>query len=79
MMSPWPPDLSPIEQIWTYIKAKIQLSHCVETKPLFQEGETIWNSSPMDMINNYSNSFKPRIGALEDLKGKSLVVYKLMI
>jgi hypothetical protein len=80
--APWPPcspDLSPIEQIWAYIKKQINMKGIQTAADLFKEVERIWLSIPDDMINNYVDSFQSRIWTLEDVNGNSLAGHKDMI
>jgi transposase len=72
----WPacsPDLSPIEQIWGAMKHQINITAATAgPESFFNEILRIWNAIPISTVNNYMNSLKPRIWALEDLQGRSL-------
>jgi hypothetical protein len=74
--APWPacsPDLSPIEQVWGSMKHQINITAAMNSpKSFFEEIERIWLAIPMDTINNYMKTLKPRIWALEDLMGRPL-------
>jgi hypothetical protein len=75
----WPPsspDLSPIEQVWASIKSQINLTTVTDAQSLFNEVNRIWNSIRIDP---YIDSLKPRIWALEDLRGYSLAGHNEMI
>jgi transposase len=66
----WPassPDLSPIEEIWSYIKRKIYVPGLKTPEELFLAVQSIWENIGIDMINRLMESLKPRIFALEDL------------
>jgi hypothetical protein len=80
--APWPPcspDLSPIEQIWAYIKKKVNMKAVKTAEDLFKEVERIWLDMDDEMINNYVDSFQSRIWTLEDVGGHSLAGHKDMI
>jgi hypothetical protein len=78
----WPassPDMSPIEQVWAWIKQNIVLANVTGPDTLFQEVERLWNQIDMKMINNLMKSLRPRIWTLEDLQGKHLAGHEDMI
>jgi hypothetical protein len=78
----WPassPDVSPIENIWAYMKRRIHVQALKTTKDLFLAVQKIWEDIPIDLINHLMESLKPRIFALEGLHGKSLVGFGRMI
>jgi transposase len=78
----WPPsspDLSPIEEIWGYMKSQLNISDVKTKDQLFSAVERLWNEIPMDTINNFMKSLKPRIFVLEDLRGRSLAGHKDMV
>jgi hypothetical protein len=78
----WPassPDLSPIEQVWAYIKNNLNASNIKDAETLFREVENVWNDIPMEMIDHLINSLHPRIWALEDLNGHSLNGHQNMV
>jgi hypothetical protein len=80
--TPWPPcspDLSPIEQIWAYMKRFINLHNVTDAQGLFNEVNRIWNGITMEDVNRYVNTLKPRIWTLEDLHGFSLAGHNDMI
>jgi transposase len=78
----WPassPDISPIEEVWGYIKNNLDTSNIKDAETLFREVEKVWNNISLDMINHLMNSLHPRIWALEDLEGHSLNGHHNMI
>lgn len=71
----WParsPDLSPIEQLWDYIKGKIAGEKFVNADQLFNRLAAEWASIPNEMIHNFYSSFKARCKVCEDLRGENL-------
>jgi hypothetical protein len=73
--SSWPacsPDLSPIEQIWGFIKHQIKLEGAKTSEDLFDRISAIWDSIEISTINNFINSLKPRIWTMEDLDGHAI-------
>ena len=71
----WPansPDLNVIEHLWAIIKAKIDISKINDLDDLFKEAQKVWDSIPIDIINNLIASFNERIKACMFLYGESL-------
>jgi hypothetical protein len=59
----WPPrcpDLSPIEQIWAYLKRKIRGKTFSSDEELFAELQRLWNEIPDSLINKLISSFRAR-------------------
>jgi hypothetical protein len=78
----WPPsspDLSPIEQIWAYIKRRINIQDVTDAQGLFNEVNRVWSDISIEDVNRYANSLKARIWTLEDLQGFSLAGHNDMI
>lgn len=71
----WParsPDLSPIEQIWQYMKKQISCYNFNSKDQLFFFLRRIWNSIPKQKIHNYYSSFLARCKVCHNIKGESL-------
>lgn len=71
----WPaysPDLSPIEQVWGYMKKKISGKKYQNEKELYENLSQIWNDIPNETLNNYTSSFWARCKVCEKYNGDSL-------
>ena len=71
----WPPkspDLSPIEQIWDYLKKKLAGRNFDTEDDLFEAIRTEWDRIPPEIIHNYYSSFKARCQACLSINGQSL-------
>lgn len=72
---PWPPkspDLSPIEQIWAYIKKKLAGKHFRTKEELFNAIENEWKSIPNEKLHNYYSSFMARCFLCRQYNGENL-------
>jgi transposase len=69
---PYSPDLSPIEQVWAYIKRRLKGRRFANADELFaaisQEGQAI----PQDMIDRFCSSFRARCRVCANHRGQSL-------
>ena len=63
------PDLNPIEDIWEYIKSKLNGKIFVSIKQLETELIKIWESISQEQISKTCESIFERIGNWIDLKG----------
>ena len=71
----WPPkspDLSPIEQIWAYIKKKLTGKHFRTKEELFDAIENEWRSIPNEKLHNYYSSFLARCFLCRQYNGENL-------
>lgn len=71
----WPtksPDLSPIEQVWGYIKQRLQGVKFTSVDQLFNAIEAEWNSIPDQILHNFYSSFIARCAICSQNNGESL-------
>ncbi len=71
----WPaksPDLSPIEQVWDYIKKKLSGQNFDTPDALFNAIEKVWNEIPPFLIHHYYSSFYARFKICLKYNGDSL-------
>ena len=54
------PDLSPIEQVWDYMKDKIAGRRFNNADELFNALQAVWFAIPPEIIHNYYSSFLAR-------------------
>ena len=62
-MLEWParsPDLSPIEQIWSYLKHQLRGKTFATQDALFSALETEWNNMPVELVHNFWESYWAR-------------------
>lgn len=72
---PWPafsPDLSPIEQVWSYIKKKLAGQKFEDPDELFNAIEQTWNEIPDSVLHNIYSSFYARLVVCKEIGGVSL-------
>lgn len=70
----WPaysPDLSPIEQIWAYLKAKLRGQTFASDDELFIKIREEWRNMPNSLVHNFWESYYARAKICKDLNGKS--------
>jgi hypothetical protein len=71
----WPaksPDLSPIEQIWAYLKKQLKGRYFRSEDDLFAALQEEWRRIPDELIDNYWTSFRFRCQVCLELNGESL-------
>ena len=71
----WPsksPDLSPIEQLWDYLKQRIKGRNFTSGEELFDALFHEWNSIPDEVIHNCYSSFKARCEVCVKINGQCL-------
>lgn len=71
----WPaysPDLSPIEQVWAYLKQKLRGISFNTADELFERLQIEWQNIPNSMIHNFWESYYARAKVCNDLNGQSL-------
>lgn len=69
---PYSPDLSPIEQIWSYIKKRLAGKQFNDSDNLFSAIEYEWNNIPNDIIHNFYSSFYARLVVCKEIGGQCL-------
>ncbi|EFX65815.1 hypothetical protein DAPPUDRAFT_65176, partial [Daphnia pulex] len=68
----WPPqspDLSPIEQIWDYVKSKMDTTERSSTEVMWKKIQKEWNKIPKKVLRKYILSLKSRCAACLNVKG----------
>ena len=68
----WPaqsPDLNPIENLWDYVKSKVQQQNPTNVKELWNAVKTTWLNFPMNNITNLINSVPRRCKAVIKARG----------
>ena len=71
----WPPrspDLSPIEQVWSYLKKKVNYRLYDSETEYFKAIQTCWNQIPNDIVHNFYSSFLARCNICSKIQGESL-------
>jgi transposase len=71
----WParsPDLSPIEQIWAYLKFKLRLRSFSNQNELFEAIRLEWNQISDSIIDDFHSSFRARCAVCRKYQGQSL-------
>ena len=71
----WPPkspDLSPIEQVWSYIKNRITGTNFTTEQELYNSLRSIWWSVPNEILENFHSSFLVRCIIVSQIQGNSL-------
>jgi len=74
-MLDWPaksPDLSPIEQIWHYLKTKIRGRNFSNADELFTALSDEWDKIPDQLIRSLCDRFPARLRVCMDFHGDSL-------
>jgi transposase len=69
---PYSPDLSPIEQVWAYIKRQLKGRRFANADDLFAAISQEWQAIPQDMIDRFCSSFKARCQVCVNHHGASL-------
>lgn len=72
---PWPaksPDLSPIEQVWAYIKKRLAGRKFTSKEELFKAISQEWNLIPDAKLHSYYQSFWARCRICKNSNGESL-------
>lgn len=70
-MIAWPaysPDLSPIEQVWAYLKQKLRGQSFETDDQLFSKLQDEWNSIPKSLLHNIWESYYVRAKICKDIK-----------
>jgi transposase len=68
----WPPqspDLSPIEQIWDYVKSKMDTTERSSKEVMWKKIQKEWNKIPKKVLRKYILSLKSRCAACLNAKG----------
>ena len=71
----WPaksPDLSPIEQVWDYIKKRLEGQNFDSVDQLFNAIQKEWNEIPNQILHNFYSSFLARCQVCLNKNGQSL-------
>ena len=74
-MLEWPaksPDLSPIEQVWAYIKKQLEGQTFTSADQLFNAINNVWGNIPNNILHNLYSSFRARCQACIQNQGQSL-------
>lgn len=69
---PYSPDLSPIEQIWAYLKKKLRGENFNSEEELFEKLRIEWLNMPNSLVHNFWESYYARAKICKDLNGQSL-------
>jgi hypothetical protein len=69
---PYSPDLSPIEQVWAYIKRKLKGRRFANADELFAALSQEWEAIPQEMIDDFCSSFRARCQVCVNHGGQSL-------
>jgi hypothetical protein len=70
-LTPYSPDLNPIEHVWAYVKA-ILAKMCPQPTSkdaLFEAAQQIWDEMPQEVIDNIVDSMGKRISDVFAAKG----------
>ena len=71
----WPaksPDLSPIEQVWDYLKKRTAGKVFIDENQLFNYLRQLWDAIPDDVIHNIYSSFLARCKVCVQIEGQNL-------
>jgi transposase len=71
----WPaksPDLSPIEQLWSYLKQRLEDAVFSNADDLFKRLSEEWDRIPSALIQNLCSSFPARLVVCRELNGECL-------
>ena len=71
----WPaksPDLSPIEQLWDYLKKKLAGVQFKSKEKLYERLSEEWEKIPSETINHYYSSFQARCSVCINHNGNCL-------
>lgn len=71
----WPaksPYLSPIVQVWNYLKWKIEGLTFKDSEALFEHLSKEWDAIPPSLIMNFYESFRARCAVCARINGESL-------
>ena len=71
----WPaysPDLSPIEQVWAYLKQKLRGQSFETAEQLFEKIRDEWRRIPNSILHNFWESYFARAKICKDIKGACL-------
>ncbi|KZR98174.1 Uncharacterized protein APZ42_006532 [Daphnia magna] len=63
----WPPqspDLNPIEQVWDFVKSRLEESNKVTKKTIWAELEKAWRQVTPEIVKKYINTMKDRCQAV---------------
>ncbi len=76
LLDNWPansPDINPIEHLWSILKVKLQEAGPKTLNALKSSLKEIWDSIPMEVINNLVLSFRTRLILLSYAKGNHFI------
>ena len=68
----WPPqspDLNPIEQVWEFVKSRLEESNKVTKRTIWTELEKAWRQVTPEHAKKYINTMKDRCKAVILAKG----------
>ena len=74
-MLTWPaksPDLSPIEQVWDYLKKRLEGQNFDTVDELFNAIKHEWDTIPKEILHNFYSSFLARCQVCLQKNGQSL-------
>lgn len=72
---PWPaksPDLSPIEQVWDYIKKRLRGQTFADADQLFEAIRKEWDEIPNEVLHSIYSSFQARLYVCSQNNGQNL-------
>jgi hypothetical protein len=68
----WPPqspDLNPIEQVWDFVKSRLEESDRVTKRTIWSELQNAWQLVTTEMVQRYIGTMNDRCGAVILAKG----------
>ena len=74
-MLPWvgqSPDLNPIENLWSYLSAKLSTKKYANVPELWDALRQLWASVPIDYIQGLIDSMPRRVNAVLKTKGGTI-------
>jgi hypothetical protein len=76
---PYSPDLSPIEQLWSLLKRKIDMTRVNSKEDLIREGCFAWDNIDQSIVDNHAVSLPARVMAVCRLGGAALAGHQDLV